>query len=194
MNTIVFEKSQQELTKDIEGLKSLGDKYYQDGKYEEAIEFFENVLKQNPNDIDVLNKLGHIHRICNFYKSAIIYFNKVLKLSSDDTFAYCEIVLCYLKSQEFEELNNLLEKEKRLSPEKIAEHKKLSYFEPSFPIILSVGNLQELVCEEKYQEYISNVINLNNNKPEILHILVSLEEIGHKNLELLSSAYNSQFY
>jgi tetratricopeptide (TPR) repeat protein len=54
------------------------------GKYEEALECFENALALNPNDPDILNKKGVVLRSLGRYDEATECFNKSLEILPRD--------------------------------------------------------------------------------------------------------------
>lgn len=45
-------------TDDPQALAGLGDRYFESGRYQEAIAAYEKALKLNPNDVDTYNDLG----------------------------------------------------------------------------------------------------------------------------------------
>jgi len=61
-----------------------GDKFVDDGKYEEALFYYEEALTLEPNEPDLLNKKGVALRSLGRYDEAIECFNKSLKISPRD--------------------------------------------------------------------------------------------------------------
>lgn len=55
-----------------------------DGKYEEALEFFENALALKPDDPDILNKKGVTLRSLGRYEEAVRCFNRSLEILPRD--------------------------------------------------------------------------------------------------------------
>ena len=69
---------------DSDELSSKGKKLLEDGKFDEALAFFEQALLQNPNDPDLLNYKGIALRSLGRYDEAIECFNKSLEIDPRD--------------------------------------------------------------------------------------------------------------
>lgn len=69
---------------DYDELSSKGKKLLEDGKFDEALAFFEQALLQNPNDPDLLNDKGVALRSLGRYDEAIECFNKSLEIDPRD--------------------------------------------------------------------------------------------------------------
>ncbi len=61
-----------------------GDKLVEDGKYDEALDFYEKAFIINPNDPDLWNKKGIALRSLGRYDEAVECFNQSLKISPRD--------------------------------------------------------------------------------------------------------------
>jgi tetratricopeptide (TPR) repeat protein len=68
----------------VKDLVKKGTSLVEDGKYEEALECFENALASNPNDPDLLNKKGVVLRSMGRYDEAVECFNKSLEMLPRD--------------------------------------------------------------------------------------------------------------
>jgi tetratricopeptide (TPR) repeat protein len=68
----------------LQDLIKKGTSLVEAGKYEEALECFENALVLNPNDPDVLNKKGVVLRSLGRYEEAIECFNRSLEMLPRD--------------------------------------------------------------------------------------------------------------
>ena len=69
---------------DLGELSKNGKKLLEDGKFEEALAFFEQALLNNPNDPDLLNSKGVALRSLGRYDEAIECFNKSLEIDPRD--------------------------------------------------------------------------------------------------------------
>lgn len=61
--------------------KKLADQLMKDGSYYNAVEYYEDVLKQNPNNLNVIHNLAELNRSLRDYKSAEKYYK--LELDKD---------------------------------------------------------------------------------------------------------------
>jgi tetratricopeptide (TPR) repeat protein len=68
----------------IQDLIKKGTSLVEDGKYEEALECFENALALNPNDPNILNKKGVALRSLGRHDEAIECFNRSLEILPRD--------------------------------------------------------------------------------------------------------------
>ncbi|MGI0073663.1 MAG: tetratricopeptide repeat protein [Nitrosotalea sp.] len=68
----------------IQDMIKKGTSLVEDGKYEEALECFENALALNPNDPNILNKKGVVLRSLGRYGEAIECFNRSLEILPRD--------------------------------------------------------------------------------------------------------------
>ncbi|MGI0088590.1 MAG: tetratricopeptide repeat protein [Nitrosotalea sp.] len=69
----------------IQDLIKKGTSLVEDGKYEEALECFENALALNPNDPDIINKKGVALRSLGRNGEAIECFNRSLEILPRDS-------------------------------------------------------------------------------------------------------------
>lgn len=69
---------------DSDELSIKGKKLLEEGKFEEALGFFEQALLKNPNDPDLLNNKGVTLRSLGRYDEAIECFNKSLEIDPRD--------------------------------------------------------------------------------------------------------------
>ena len=69
---------------DADKLSDRGKKLLEEGKFEEALGFFEQALLNNPNDPDLLNSKGVVLRSLGRYDEAIECFNKSLEIDPRD--------------------------------------------------------------------------------------------------------------
>ncbi|MCX7829920.1 MAG: tetratricopeptide repeat protein [Acidobacteria bacterium] len=90
-----FIKSAEENPTDIKSRITLGNIYYDGGKYDEAIKWYEEASKLNPLDTDVLVDLGACYRQKDPKKS-IEYFDKALSVDPHKQQALYNKVIVYL--------------------------------------------------------------------------------------------------
>src|SRR5919106_6999875 len=69
----------------VSELIAKGDSLFNQGKYEEAITYFDKILALDPNDTDILYYKGISLESLGKHSEAITYFNKVLSLDPNDT-------------------------------------------------------------------------------------------------------------
>ena len=72
---------------EISNLVSKGQQCMDDGKYEEALAFFEQALLQNQTDPDLWNYKGVALRSLGRYEESMECFNKSLEIDPRDKFA-----------------------------------------------------------------------------------------------------------
>jgi len=72
---------------DVNKLVNKGRKYFDEGKYDQAIESFNRVLDLEPENIDVLIDVGIAFRHKEDYDTAIEYYNRVLEIDKANKFA-----------------------------------------------------------------------------------------------------------
>ncbi|MEK0320847.1 MAG: tetratricopeptide repeat protein [Nitrosopumilus sp.] len=68
----------------IQDLVSKGQSFLKDGKYDDALGFFEQALLLNPDDPDLWNNKGITLRSMGRYEEAMECFNKSLKIDPRD--------------------------------------------------------------------------------------------------------------
>ncbi|NWK09547.1 tetratricopeptide repeat protein [Marine Group I thaumarchaeote] len=69
---------------EIQNLVAKGQSFLEDGKFDEALDFFERALILNQDDPDLWNYKGIILRSMGRYEEAMESFNKSLKIDPRD--------------------------------------------------------------------------------------------------------------
>jgi|TARA_B100000809_G_C14654416_1_gene357198 Flp pilus assembly protein TadD len=69
---------------EIQDLVAKGQLFLEDGKFDEALDFFERALILNQDDPDLWNSKGIILRSMGRYEEAMESFNKSLKIDPRD--------------------------------------------------------------------------------------------------------------
>ena len=72
---------------EIEELVEKGKSLMNDGKFDDALGFFEQALLLNQNDPDLWNHKGTALRSLGRYEESVICFNKSLEIEPRDKFA-----------------------------------------------------------------------------------------------------------
>lgn len=72
---------------EIKGLVEKGQSLLDDGKFDDALGFFEQALLLNQNDPDLWNNKGIALRSLGRYEEAMYCFNKSLEIEPRDKFA-----------------------------------------------------------------------------------------------------------
>jgi len=69
---------------EIQDLVAKGQSFLEDGKFNDALDFFEQALLLNPDDPDLWNHKGIALRSMGRYEEAMECFNKSLKIDPRD--------------------------------------------------------------------------------------------------------------
>ena len=69
---------------EIQDLVAKGKSFLEDGKFDEALDFFERALLLNQDDPDLWNHKGIVLRSMGRYEEAMECFNKSLKIDPRD--------------------------------------------------------------------------------------------------------------
>ncbi|MBW1915819.1 MAG: sulfotransferase domain-containing protein [Deltaproteobacteria bacterium] len=85
-----------------------GEQLFQEGKIEEALVIFENVLEKNPDNLSALNNKGVALNELKRYHEAIDMFQAVLKKDSDNANAAFNLISNYFATDNWREAENAL--------------------------------------------------------------------------------------
>ncbi|MFH1612325.1 MAG: tetratricopeptide repeat protein, partial [bacterium] len=100
-----------------------------EGKFDEAIELCEKVLKLDPFFISAHRNLGFIYMQKNQLEDAINKFKQIIKLDPTDEKSYYSLALAYVKSKKKEEVNIVLNEMHHLFPQSQYLNKLENYLE-----------------------------------------------------------------
>lgn len=90
------------VSEEIEEELERGNKFFDEGKYEEAVEVYEKILEKNP-DVYVINKnIGNCYFKQENYEKAEEYYQRVLEKSPSDSKTMLAIGNCYANRNENE--------------------------------------------------------------------------------------------
>ena len=89
-------------------------KLYQTGKFNEAKDLYEKVLKINPNHSDALHLLGLIFNSLNQKDKAVKFITKAISIKEHEVY-YCNLGLVLKEQNKFNEAICMFEKKLRSS-------------------------------------------------------------------------------
>jgi tetratricopeptide (TPR) repeat protein len=80
----IFVKKQQQEQPRLMSLLSSADKFYSEGKYENALALYDRALEINPHNLDALYNKGNTLYSLSRYEEAVIWYDKSLAIEPDD--------------------------------------------------------------------------------------------------------------
>lgn len=104
-----------------------GDYYYQQGRYEDAIESYLLALKENDKDITVYNRLGLSFHAINDFVGAVYALEKAIELDSSYVEAYHNLALVYLDLEKPDSAISLCEKALEIDSLTLENYSTLGY-------------------------------------------------------------------
>jgi tetratricopeptide (TPR) repeat protein/predicted O-methyltransferase YrrM len=111
-------------------LRIIGDTYEKQNMLENAIEYYEKVLKIEKNDLSTIgvlnNQIGICYHNLNKYEQAIDYFKKVL-LIKELTDVYCNIATCYIALKNYKQAEVFLLKSYNLDKNDVKTNDSLGH-------------------------------------------------------------------
>jgi tetratricopeptide (TPR) repeat protein len=72
------------ISDNVSKLKEKGDALYKQGRYQEAIEYYDRALAMDPNDVSALNNKGNALGDLGRYQEAIEYYDRALAIDPND--------------------------------------------------------------------------------------------------------------
>lgn len=96
--TDIIAAKEDALTKNPEDTRlmfEIGELYFKQVEYDNAIVKFSMFLEKNPEDVRALEFLGNSYQNSEQFRKAITNYEKVLKLQPDHTKVICEMAACY---------------------------------------------------------------------------------------------------
>jgi tetratricopeptide (TPR) repeat protein len=81
--------------KDVKSLVALGNLYYDSGKYQSAITYYQKSIEINPKDYDVLTDMGASYNALNQPDKALELFNQVTAEKPDHAMAWFNLGVVY---------------------------------------------------------------------------------------------------
>ncbi len=108
------QKKEVDLVENLETLEENATKYFNAGKYQEAIELFNELIIKFPNDKRIINNRGLAYQKSGMYDNAICDYKKAIELDDVYTTARTNLVALLLELDDFseceKELTSLIEK------------------------------------------------------------------------------------
>jgi tetratricopeptide (TPR) repeat protein len=93
-----------------------GENYYRRGKYQEALECFDSILKLQPKDEYALLRKGNILVKINEDKKALEYFDQIIKLNKNNFDAWYYKAQLNIKIKDYEHALQCLDKASNINP------------------------------------------------------------------------------
>ena len=117
----------------IDDFLDRGNKYYDKGKFDQAIDFYKRILEIEPENKDALIKIGLSYRQKEEYDTAIQWYDKVLEIDPEDKIAINNIgyaLECKANTAEDSELKD------SLMDQAIEKYEKSLKIDPAYEIPL----------------------------------------------------------
>lgn len=103
----------------VEELKSLGGKYYDDEEYDKAIEVYEKAKELDEKESNIYIYLGNCYFMNEKYDKAIEYYKKAKELDEKNIAAYINLGLCYIRKEAYGKAREYYKKAKDLDGKNI---------------------------------------------------------------------------
>ena len=91
--------------------------YRQLGKFQEAIEYLDRIIKLNPSQPDTYNELGICYGSIGNYTKAEKYLKKALQLQENDSEIMCNLAMIYMELGRYELAEEYLNEAMYLNPD-----------------------------------------------------------------------------
>lgn len=101
---------------DVEALMNKGNKYYDNGRFNDALDVYLRIIDTQPDNIDGLINVGLCYRHLERYDDAIDYYNKVLDIEPENATALNNKGYVYECQGEIEKAIVLYEKSLEIDP------------------------------------------------------------------------------
>jgi len=175
--------TEKELKNSVESINLLGKFYINNGKYKEAIKYYNNILEISKDDEETYKtkllanmNLGIVSTILNRNKEAELYYKKALNLSNQLTDTYSEAKIynnlgnIYSKYEKFQKAHNNYKKALQ-----IMQSLDKKYFNTEIDITNILNNIS--ICNIKQNKF-NEAINIFN---EIILIYNQIDDDKIKN-------------
>jgi len=99
-----------------------GDRFFDAGKLEKAIEAYKQVVRLEPDCAEAHINIGQAYYRLGRYQKAAEAFKITIRLEPQNTYAHCRLGHMYLKLKRYKEAVNILKQTIRLDPELAVAH------------------------------------------------------------------------
>jgi TolA-binding protein len=191
---MLFDSNRVKRTSEISRI--LGEAYYQDAQYPEAIIYLERYKEKTKNDVTRNDnyELGFAYYNCRKYNNALGYFENVVK--QDDSLAqnaYYLIADCYLKTNQKKfamntfQIASKLPFDKQIQEDALFKYAKLCYELSLNPYNEAINAFKKYINDypdspniNDANEYLINIFISTRNYKDALETIESMKEINDK--------------
>ena len=116
-----------EFKDDTELRAEVADKFIKSGLYDEALEYLEDALKNDPNAIFLYNRIGIVLRKMKDFEAAEKYYLRALRINNKDEYLYFNTGRLYYDWKKWEKMAKAAQKALAINPN-FAEAEKMFKF------------------------------------------------------------------
>ena len=91
-----FDRLVKEFHQDVDLKADIADRFLNKGRYQEAFEYLDDALHQDPNAMHLYNRIGIVLRKMQDYETAEKYYKKALSLAAKDEYLHFNIGRLYI--------------------------------------------------------------------------------------------------
>ncbi len=95
---------------DVEGLCKEGRQLFRQAKYAQAVQFFDQALKIDPDRAEIHDMLGAAHFVLKNYEKAVVHFSRVSQLKPTDAKPLINLGAVYNRKDDFQKAADVLKR------------------------------------------------------------------------------------